>query len=124
MLIPMVQFLISGEPFPDSHRLYLFSGTDVASFEVSREDLVRLAGQIGAYLSTIDTLSPEQRQTKAMQEHNVQLLMVAMGGNRIDKAKLLEWLMTIDPKVHTFTDRNLRTVLLKEIRDGTFDLEM
>jgi len=120
----MVQFLISGEPFPDSHRLYIhFGEADVISLEMTREDLVRLAMKIRSYLSTIDTLSPEQRQTKAMQEQNVLLLMAAIGENGIDKTKLLAWLEKMDPEAHTFTNRNLRAVLLKEIGDGAFDIE-
>lgn len=120
----MVQFLISGEPFPDSHRLYIhFGEADVVSIEMTRDELERLAGQIGSYLSTIDTLSPEERQTRAMQEHNVQLLVASIGEPWIDKRKLVAWLERIDPKAHTFTNRNLRTVLLKEIGEGAFDLE-
>jgi hypothetical protein len=49
----MTQFIISGEPFPDAHRLYIHFGedeSDIFSIELSREELKKLHQQVGNYL--------------------------------------------------------------------------
>ncbi len=49
----MTLFLISGEPFPDAHRLYIHFGemeTDIFSIELSRVELEKLRERIENYL--------------------------------------------------------------------------
>jgi len=50
----MTLFLISGEPFPDAHRLYIHFGedeTDIFSIELSRDELKKLYERVGNYLA-------------------------------------------------------------------------
>jgi hypothetical protein len=49
----MTLFLISGEPFPNAHRLYINFGdeeTDVISIELTLEELEELYNRVGNYL--------------------------------------------------------------------------